>query len=105
MDPRPWYMASVALVRDHLAVIRQRASADQFDIAAELRHRAQARSEFLLECSARRRRLRLQRHQIAFAGPRDDEAQPPEFGMALADLEIEERFDAGIDRALNVCSA
>jgi transposase len=29
-----------ALVRDHLAIVRQRACANQFDIAAELRHRA-----------------------------------------------------------------
>lgn len=38
---------SSPLVGDHLAVVRQCARADEFDMAAEFRHRAQARREFL----------------------------------------------------------
>jgi hypothetical protein len=77
---------SAALVRDYLAVIGQRARADQLDIAAEFRHRAQRRGQFIAQDFPLRRAFRLQRHHVGLAGARDDEAEPTETGMALADL-------------------
>jgi hypothetical protein len=46
------------------------------------------RGEFVLKISGSRGRLRL--HRIALAGARDHEAQPLQFGMALADLGLPE---------------
>src|SRR5437868_87994 len=75
-------VADLPLVRDHLAVIRQRARAYQLDGAAKLRHGAQGSCDLLAQRLACRRAFRLQRHRIGLALAGDDEAEPSEFGMA-----------------------
>src|SRR5262249_34346500 len=74
------------LVRDHLAVVWQRANVDEFHLAAELGHRAQRRDDRLLQRRGRPGAFGHQRHHILLARARDDEAQAAELGMALADL-------------------
>lgn len=66
--------SALPLVRDHLAVVRQRAGPHQFNFASELRHCAQGACNLLAQRVVCDRRLRFQRHCIGLALARDDEA-------------------------------
>src|SRR5436305_15253813 len=83
---RPAASSGRALVRYHLAVVRQRAGRYQFNAAAKPRDRPQRCRDLFAQCFRWRGAFCPQHHCISIAVTADDKAQSSQFGMPPADL-------------------
>src|SRR6476469_7711735 len=75
-----------ALIRYHLAVIRQASRRHEFDRALKFDHRAQRRGDLVATLLIGERAFRFDSHRVGLAPARHDETQPSELLVALADF-------------------